>query len=84
MAQGDDFRLAVNPRPEEPCDRTPDQPEYVRHRQQASPNFRSLASQIEFAVGTGVASFLPDISLEVLGSRLQEAIAEGLGSIRRA
>lgn len=55
MAQGDDFRLAVNPRPEEPCDRTPDQPECVRHRRQASPNLRSPASQIEFAVETGLA-----------------------------
>ena len=52
MAQGNNFRLAVNPQPEESDDRAPDQSENVCHRQQTSPNIGSLASQIEFAVGT--------------------------------
>ena len=45
MAKSDNFRLAVNPRPEKSSDGAPDQTQYAYHHRQASTNILSLASQ---------------------------------------
>ena len=55
MAQGADFRLAVNPRSKKSSDGAPDQTQNAYHHRQASPNILSLASQIRFTVGTAIS-----------------------------
>src|ERR1700720_4600063 len=52
LPQGQDFRLERCPRPKQIYDRPNNEPDKIYHPATASPDFRSTASQIEFATGT--------------------------------
>src|SRR5882757_10221392 len=47
------FHLKRCPRPKQICDHPNNEPDKISHPARASPDSRSTASQIEFAIGTG-------------------------------
>src|ERR1700722_20022940 len=52
LPQRQNFSLERCPRPKKICDYPNNDPDKISHPPTASPNFRSTASQIEFATGT--------------------------------
>src|SRR5258708_21259377 len=54
LPQHPNFRLERCPRPKQICDHPNNEPDKISHPATASPDSRSTASQIEFAIGTGV------------------------------
>jgi len=55
LPQHPNFRLERCPRPKQICDHPNNEPDKISHPATASPDSRSTASQIEFAIGTGLA-----------------------------
>ena len=53
LPQRQNFRLERCPRPKQICDHPNNEPDKISHPAKASPDSRSTASQIEFAIGTG-------------------------------
>jgi hypothetical protein len=53
LPQHPNFRLERCPRPKQICDHPNNEPDKISHPATASPDSRSTASQIEFAIGTG-------------------------------
>jgi hypothetical protein len=58
LPQHPNFRLERCPRPKQICDHPNNEPDKISHPATASPDSRSTASQIEFAIGTPGASRL--------------------------
>src|SRR3984893_8931590 len=56
LPQHPNFRLERCPRPKQICDHPNNEPDKISHPVTASPDSRSTASQIEFAIGTGKMS----------------------------
>src|ERR1700681_1671836 len=56
LPQHPNFHLKRCPRPKQICDHPNNEPEKISHPARASPDSRSTASQIEFAIGTGPTS----------------------------
>src|ERR1700726_3323793 len=54
LPQHPNFRLERCPRPKQICDHPNNEPDKMSHPVTASPDSRSTASQIEFAIGTTV------------------------------
>ena len=52
LPQHPNFRLERCPRPKQICDHPNNEPDKISHPATASPDSRSTASQIEFAIGT--------------------------------
>jgi hypothetical protein len=52
LPQHPNFHLKRCPRPKQICDRTNNEPDKISHPARASPDSRSTASEIEFAIGT--------------------------------
>src|SRR3979409_273329 len=52
LPQPQDFRIERCPRPKQICDHPNNEPDKISHPATASPDYRSTASQIEFATGT--------------------------------
>jgi hypothetical protein len=52
LPQRRNFRLERCPRPKQICDHPNNEPDKISHPATASPDSRSTASQIEFAIGT--------------------------------
>src|SRR6202035_5529365 len=52
LPQHPDFHLERCPRPKQICDHPNNEPDKISHPERASPDSRSTASQIEFAIGT--------------------------------
>src|SRR3984957_6021593 len=53
LPQHPNFHLKRCPRPKQICDHPNNEPDKISHPARASPDSRSTASQIEFAIGTG-------------------------------
>src|ERR1700756_998420 len=53
LPQRQTFSLERCPRPKQICDHPNNEPDKISHHATASPDSRSTASQIEFAIGTG-------------------------------
>jgi hypothetical protein len=53
LPQHPNFRLERCPRPKQICDHPNNEPDKISHPPTTSPDSRSTASQIEFAIGTG-------------------------------
>jgi hypothetical protein len=62
LPQHPNFRLERCPRPKQICDHPNNEPDKISHHATASPDSRSTASQIEFAIGTGGKNRLSNIS----------------------
>jgi hypothetical protein len=58
LPQHPNFRLERCPRPKQICDHPNNEPDKISHPATASPDSRSTASQIEFAIGTAILSDL--------------------------
>src|SRR6202011_2532312 len=56
LPQHPDFHLERCPRPKQICDHPNNEPDKISHPARASPDPRSTASQIEFAIGTGTVT----------------------------
>jgi hypothetical protein len=56
--QRQNFSLERCPRPKQICDHPDNEPDKISHPATASPDSPLTASQIEFATGTGLASWL--------------------------
>jgi hypothetical protein len=69
LPQRQDFRLERCPGPKQVYHRPNNEPDKIYHPATASPDFRSTASQIEFAIGTTVASISPQ---DALRARLKQ------------
>ena len=54
VPQHPNFHLERCPRPKQICDHPNNEPDKISHPARASPDSRSTASQIEFAIGTAV------------------------------
>src|ERR1700686_192636 len=54
LSQHPNFRLERCPRPKQIYDHPNNEPDKISHPATASPDSRSTASQIEFAIGTGL------------------------------
>jgi len=54
LPQHPNFRLERCPRPKQICDHPNNEPDKISHPATASPDSRTTASQIEFAIGTRV------------------------------
>src|ERR1700731_1611079 len=54
LSQHPNFCLKRCPRPKQICDHPNNEPDKISHPATASPDSRPTASQIEFAIGTGV------------------------------
>src|ERR1700686_3564446 len=52
LSQHPNFHLKRCPRPKQICDHPNNEPDKISHPARASPDSRSTASQIEFAIGT--------------------------------
>ena len=52
LPQPPNFHLKRCPRPKQACDHPNNEPNKISHRARASPDSRSTASEIEFAIGT--------------------------------
>jgi Fumarylacetoacetate (FAA) hydrolase family len=62
LPQHPNFHLKRCPRPKQICDHPNNEPDKISHPARASPDSRSTASQIEFAIGTvGITLFPGDI-----------------------
>jgi hypothetical protein len=59
LAQRQNFRLERCPRPKHIYDHPNNEPDKISHPATASPDSRSTASQIEFAIGTGSSIIAP-------------------------
>src|ERR1700675_4022115 len=55
LPQRQNFSLERCPRPKQICDHPNNEPDKISHPATASPDSRSTASQIEFAIGTAAA-----------------------------
>jgi hypothetical protein len=55
LPQHPNFHLKRCPRPKQICDHPNNEPDKISHPARASPDSRSTASQIEFAIGTAVS-----------------------------
>src|ERR1700719_4951447 len=60
LPQHPNFRLERCPRPKQINDHPNNEPDKISHPATASPDSRSTASQIEFAIGTGGSTVLID------------------------
>src|ERR1700726_711281 len=56
LSQHPNFCLKRCPRPKQICDHPNNEPDKISHPATASPDSRPTASQIEFAIGTGVTT----------------------------
>src|ERR1700731_4557691 len=63
LPQHPNFRLERCPRPKQICDHPNNEPDKISHPATASPDSRSTASQIEFAIGTAILSDRPQRAL---------------------
>src|ERR1700686_2737011 len=54
LPQHPNFHLKRRPRPKQICDHPNNKPDKISHPERASPDSRSTASQIEFAIGTAI------------------------------
>jgi hypothetical protein len=68
LPQRQDFRLERCPRPKQIYHRPNNEPDKIHHPATASPDFRSTASQIEFATVTGAAR-VQDLTGDLRSSR---------------
>jgi hypothetical protein len=73
LPQHQNFSLDRCPRPKQICDHPNNEPDKISHPAKASPDSRSTASQIEFAIGTAVRlTSRPPMFFEIEG-RMQVA-----------
>src|ERR1700733_6015908 len=70
LPQHPNFHLKRCPRPKKICDHPNNEPTKISHPARASPDSRSTASQIEFAIGTGVTRDLSDEGKEIIRATL--------------
>src|ERR1700675_525478 len=81
LPQHPNFHLKRCPRPKQICDHPNNEPDKISHPATASPDSRSTASQIEFAIGTAVAELcagpsrlqVPPLTLPQWHARLRSA-----------
>src|SRR5450631_341188 len=72
LPQHPNFRLERCPRPKQICDHPNNEPDKISHPATATPDSRSTASQIEFAIGTPKFPALATNTLQTVGNLLQE------------
>src|SRR4030088_2445967 len=70
LPQHPNFRLERCPRPKQICDHPNNEPDKISHPATASPDSRSTASQIEFAIGTLTTSLIPQQHRPILDQLL--------------
>src|SRR6202162_1726695 len=66
LPQHPNFHLKRRPRPKQICDHPNNEPDKISHPARASPDSRSTASQIEFAIGAGGALVAEEMR-EIIG-----------------
>src|ERR1700760_4463505 len=64
LPQRQNFSLERCPRPKQICDHPNNEPDKISHHATASPDSRSTASQIEFAIGTAAVLAVPNSRLD--------------------
>ena len=79
LPQRQNFRLDRYPRPKQIYDHPNTEPDKISHPATASPDSRSTASQIEFAIGTSSIAFSDSESMPVFLFKNSASALSGLG-----
>src|SRR6202048_4041698 len=80
LPQHPNFHLKRCPRPKQICDHPNNEPDKISHPARASPDSRSTASQVEFAIGTtsifALCLLLNDVAAHSKGRRQSQGFAQ--------